>query len=58
MKQATQFYINGEWVDPIESRQIDVVNPATEQPVARARVGANQKQEPTVKGAVPPLYMA
>ena len=35
MKLATQFYINGQWVDPIEERQIDVINPATEQPVAK-----------------------
>ncbi len=35
MKQATQFYINGEWVDPVEPRQVDVINPATEQPVGR-----------------------
>lgn len=34
MKQATQFYINGQWVEPTESRQIDVINPATEQAVA------------------------
>ncbi len=34
MKQATQFYINGEWVDPIEPRQIEVINPATEEAVA------------------------
>ncbi len=35
MKQATQFYINGQWVDPVEERQIDVINPATEKPVAK-----------------------
>ncbi|MEX1032520.1 MAG: aldehyde dehydrogenase family protein [Cellvibrionaceae bacterium] len=35
MKELTQFYINGEWVDPVEQRQIDVINPATEQPVAK-----------------------
>lgn len=34
MKQATQFYINGEWVDPSEPRTVDVINPATEEPVA------------------------
>lgn len=35
MKLATKFYINGQWVDPVEERQIDVINPATEQPVAK-----------------------
>jgi len=34
VKQATQFYINGEWVDPIKPRQVDVINPATEKPIA------------------------
>jgi len=35
VKLATQFYINGQWVDPISDKQIDVINPATEQAVAK-----------------------
>ncbi|MGQ9425395.1 aldehyde dehydrogenase family protein [Gilvimarinus sp. F26214L] len=35
MKELTKFYINGEWVDPVDQRQIEVINPATEQPVAK-----------------------
>ena len=30
MKQFDKFYINGEWVTPVESRILDVINPATE----------------------------
>ncbi len=54
MKLATQFYINGEWVDPIEPREIDVINPATEQPVAKismAGVGDVDKAVAAAKAA-------
>jgi hypothetical protein len=29
VSQLKKFYINGAWVDPIEPRSFDVVNPAT-----------------------------
>ncbi|HLY57537.1 MAG TPA: aldehyde dehydrogenase family protein [Stellaceae bacterium] len=35
-----QFYINGEWVDPIEERFLDVVDPSTEAPFTRIAVGS------------------
>lgn len=35
MKQATQFYIDGQWVEPISQHQIDVINPATEQAIGK-----------------------
>ena len=31
MAHKTQFYNNGEWVDPVNGERLDVVNPATEQ---------------------------
>ncbi len=31
MIEKRQFYIDGEWVDPVEPRSLDVVNPATEE---------------------------
>lgn len=34
MQQATQFYIGGAWVNPLEEHYVEVINPATEQPVA------------------------
>ncbi|PBB58340.1 MULTISPECIES: aldehyde dehydrogenase family protein [Mesorhizobium] len=35
----TQFLINGKWVEPIEGRQHDVINPATETVVGRISLG-------------------
>ncbi len=39
MSHNLQFYIDGAWVDPIEPRVIDVINPATEQPFTQISVG-------------------
>ena len=30
MREYLQFYINGEWVDPVRPNPHDVINPATE----------------------------
>ncbi|GAB1256432.1 aldehyde dehydrogenase family protein [Aurantivibrio plasticivorans] len=51
MKQATQFYINGEWVDPVEPKQIDVINPATEQPVATISMASKADVDKAVAAA-------
>ena len=40
MKEYLQFYINGEWVDPVEPRTLDVENPATEEPFATISLGS------------------
>ena len=34
-----KFYIDGAWVDPVVRRPLDVINPATEQPVAQISLG-------------------
>ncbi len=34
MPNATKFYIDGAWVDPISSRTLEVIDPSTEKPVA------------------------
>ncbi len=39
MQNLHQFYINGEWVEPIGEATLDVINPATEQPFASIRMG-------------------
>jgi aldehyde dehydrogenase (NAD+) len=40
MKDYLQFYIDGRWVDPAgEARQFPVINPATEEPIARIALG-------------------
>ena len=40
MLERLQFYIDGCWVDPIEARALDVVNPATEQVYGRISLGS------------------
>jgi aldehyde dehydrogenase (NAD+) len=40
MLDKRKFYINGEWVDPIVANDLDVLNPATEEPVAVISMGA------------------
>jgi aldehyde dehydrogenase (NAD+) len=34
-----QFYIDGRWVEPAQRRPFDVINPATEEPIARIALG-------------------
>ncbi len=40
MKDYLQFYIDGQWVDPVTPETLDVINPATEQPFAKISVGS------------------
>ena len=40
MSNRTKFYINGEWVEPSTSETLDVINPATEQPIGPVAMGA------------------
>jgi len=40
MLEKLQFYIDGQWVDPIEPRSMDVVNPATEEVYGRISIGS------------------
>lgn len=40
MKQELQFYIDGTWVDPLAPKTLDVINPATEEPVGRISMGS------------------
>jgi aldehyde dehydrogenase (NAD+) len=37
---SLQFYIDGEWVDPVTKRTLDVINPATEEPMGRISLGS------------------
>src|SRR5260370_34942537 len=39
MTDFTKFYINGEWVARLQPRRFDVINPATEEPVAQISLG-------------------
>ncbi len=40
MREGLRFYIDGEWVEPMESRVIDVINPATEEAFGRVSLGS------------------
>ncbi|MEO0982054.1 MAG: aldehyde dehydrogenase family protein [Pseudomonadota bacterium] len=51
MKEYLQFYINGEWVDPVEPRTMDVENPATEEPFARISIGSKADVDKAVAAA-------
>jgi aldehyde dehydrogenase (NAD+) len=51
MTDFTKFYINGEWVAPIEPRSYDVINPATEEPAAQISLGSARDLDRAVKAA-------
>jgi aldehyde dehydrogenase (NAD+) len=40
MKDHRQFYIDGKWVNPSQSRDFSVINPATEEPIATISLGS------------------
>jgi aldehyde dehydrogenase (NAD+) len=40
MRDMLQFYIDGQWVDPIEPKTLDVINPATEDVCGRISLGS------------------
>ncbi len=51
MKHARQFYIGGQWVAPLTNETIDVINPATEQPITSIAMGAEQDVDAAVAAA-------
>src|SRR5687768_8548637 len=51
MRDATRFYIDGEWVDPIEPDILDVINPATEEVCGRISLGTAQDIDRAVRAA-------
>jgi len=51
MKDYLKFYINGQWVDPVTPKTLDVENPATEEPFARISVGSKADVDKAVKAA-------
>jgi aldehyde dehydrogenase (NAD+) len=40
MREYKQFYINGQWVDPVTPNDLDVINPATEDVCAHISLGS------------------
>jgi aldehyde dehydrogenase (NAD+) len=51
MKEHLKFYIGGRWVEPLGTKTIDVVNPATEQVVGRVSLGTAEDVDKAVAAA-------
>ncbi len=52
MREYLKFYINGQWVDPVDSsRTLDVINPATEASAGRIAMGTAADVDRAVKAA-------
>ena len=51
MLDKLQFYIDGQWVDPVEPRTLDVVNPATEEVYGRISLGSEADVDKAVAAA-------
>ncbi|MCV7402754.1 aldehyde dehydrogenase family protein [Mycobacterium fragae] len=51
MREYTKFYINGQWVDPVEPKTLDVDNPATEQVSGKISLGSAADVDKAVDAA-------
>ncbi len=51
MEHSRQFYIGGQWVDPSTSETLEVINPATEQPITSIAMGGEQDVDAAVQAA-------
>lgn len=51
MKSCEQFYIGGQWVDPVQARPFEVFNPATEQAIATISLGGSADVDKAVGAA-------
>jgi aldehyde dehydrogenase (NAD+) len=51
MRDYRQFYINGEWVNPVKPHDFDVINPATEEVCARISLGSEADVNKAVAAA-------
>ncbi len=51
MREYLKFYIDGQWVDPVELKTLDVENPATEEVVGKIALGAAADVDKAVKAA-------
>ncbi len=52
MSNREKFYINGEWVEPSNSDRLDVINPATEEPIGQVAMGTSEDVNKAVSAAV------
>src|ERR1700742_2321652 len=51
MREYLKFYIDGQWVDPVEPKSLDVDNPTTEQVSGKIALGAAADVDKAVKAA-------
>lgn len=51
MREYFKFYIDGQWVDPVVLKSLDVENPATEKVCGRVAVGSAADVDKAVKAA-------
>jgi aldehyde dehydrogenase (NAD+) len=51
MKDCRQFYIDGKWVSPVEAHDFEIVNPATEEPIAMISLGSAADVDKAVTAA-------
>ncbi len=51
MREYRQFYINGEWVDPVVPNSFDVINPASEEVCAHISLGSEEDVNRAVAAA-------
>ena len=51
MTEYLKFYINGQWVDPVKPKTLDVINPATEEPCAKISMGSKADVDKAVAAA-------
>ena len=52
MRDMLQFYINGEWVDPVEPKTMEVINPATDEICGHISMGSAADVDRAVAAAV------
>src|ERR1700730_18451231 len=51
MRECLKFYIDGKWVDPIELKTVNTVNPATEEVSGKIALGSAADVDKAVKAA-------
>ncbi len=51
IRECLDFYINGQWVKPVQPKTLDVINPATEQPIGRISMGSAADVDKAVAAA-------
>lgn len=51
MQNSQQFFINGQWTDPVEPKTLAVVNPATEQAICDISLGSKADVDKAVVAA-------